>query len=655
MKRTSAFGLVVVTALGGCPADPVLPLDHDRDAAGLEAFELSLRPAVRARLLAGTRADHGADPVALAANDDGVFVLLQGLDRLQVIGGPKAATAPFPSALVSEGGDVVVVGSLVRGPLQRFRVVHAVPLIAGVGEGAPSVHLQELPRTGPAFDGVSALAAGRGLLDVGTVDGDVVTLRGAQEMGRCAAGGLGLTSLQRLPHHVVALSSLAHALVVFPLDDDGVPVCALASREDFNGLLFTMIASEDEGGVDVVVSGIEDAPLDRAGGSFGHIDSFLFGVRFEAFGPTRVWETNLSEPGVVNGKAMVREGDDDADALVVWGTGSGRFAVVDVDSGAVSSTGPAMFGVQSAIVVDGQRVVASTLEDTVQIGDARIDLGGPASALELQGERMVFTTAMGPQQRSTGELSRFTCESCHVGGGVDGRVHDTARRDDEGRPVTATTKPLWGLFENPPLFTRAMDRSVAVMVHAEFKVANANSPQDPWFSVDDDDVPVDPLALRRSMIAFFASFDPPPNARAYGRGSLDDDEALGLLHFTRRCSSCHEARVFADVEEAADADTGAPRLDVVAGLLRGALVFGRSGHEDTGVRPKVHPAGARPSSLRAIGRKTPLLTSGRARDLAQLLEQARVDVDGRFLHEGQTGQPLSSSERRSLLRFLRLL
>ena len=661
MLRTSASAVVVAVFVAAfvvgssvccTAAEPVVGAhdvvardDHDDDALTLEAFERGLRPAVRERVLAGERADHGADPVALARRGDDVFVLLRGRDRLQVIGGPSAATAPSPSAVVVDGDDVVV-GSGVVGGLQRFRLVSAVPWIAGQGEGASSLHLQPVAAASPSFDGVSALSAGKGLIDVGTVDGDVVTVRGSTELSRCRVG-LGVSSLVRLPRHLVALSSLQHAVVVYPLDDDGAPVCALSWRADFDAPLFSLIAFEDadtNGGVDVVVSGIEDHPLDRTGGSFGHIDSFLFRLRFDDDGLSRLWETNLSEHGVVNGKALLRRGDD----VVVYGAGSGRSAVIDLETGAVTSTAPSLFGVGAAIAVGGDQIVGSALEDAVDVAGVVTRFDGPASAQELLGERLVFTTAMAPRQRSEGALSRFTCESCHLQGGTDGRVHQTGRTSADG-PVTATTKPLWGLFQNPPLFTRALDRSVAVMAHAEVKVANANSPQDPWFSarVDDDDDAVSPLEMRRALIAFFASSDPPPNPRAAGRSRLDDDEALGLLHFNRRCVSCHDARVFADTPE-----EGA--VDVVTALLRGALVFGRSGHEDTGVRPRVHPQGARPSSLRGTAFKTPLLTSGKAQDLSELLEQVRV-VDGRVTHEGTAGQRLSSSERALLLRFLRLL
>ncbi|MFQ5745289.1 MAG: hypothetical protein ACE5HV_17175, partial [Acidobacteriota bacterium] len=70
------------------------------------------------------------------------------------------------------------------------------------------------------------------------------------------------------------------------------------------------------------------------------------------------------------------------------------------------------------------------------------------------GEALFFTTLMSPHNRTEGELSRFTCETCHFEGAIDGRTHFTGRDN-----VYATTKPLRGLANNVPLFSRAGDAS----------------------------------------------------------------------------------------------------------------------------------------------------------------------------------------------------
>ena len=68
-------------------------------------------------------------------------------------------------------------------------------------------------------------------------------------------------------------------------------------------------------------------------------------------------------------------------------------------------------------------------------------------------------------------------------GYVDGRIHHTGRGD-----VRATTKPLVGLFNNRPHFSRALDPDSGVAEN-EFRVAGAPSPADPHFDIDVHDVP----------------------------------------------------------------------------------------------------------------------------------------------------------------------
>ncbi len=659
-----AVATAVCSGCGGCERRTRAEdhaADHDDVAFELEALEQSLRPAVAERVLRGARRALGGDPVKVAVlPDDTVAVLLRGAETLLVLDGARVvATLPVggPGSALAVDGDTLLFASSTSGVVQRVRSLATLPISTPVST----------PVSVPV-DGVSALAARGDFVDVGGVDGDVVTLRGAAVLGRCPVG-LGLAALVRLPRHLVALSALGHRVVVFPLDDDGVPRCLAARVERFDGLLFSLVAGEDEAGVvDVFVSGIEDQPLDRAGGSFGNIDSFAFGLRFAGNDdPARVWETNLSAVGVVTGAALVAL--DDTRVLVV-GKGSGGRVVLDRRDGRVIEVGNGAAGVVDVARDSRGRVVAANvLDDVVTIDGVPLpfptDGAGDGRAQERLGERLVFTTLLAPQQQSDGPRSRFTCEACHLEGGSDGRVHATGRLDEDGHAVTATTKPLFGLFQNPPLFTRGLDRSVSVMVHAEVKVANRNSAQHPWFASGDHSAE----ELRRAMVAFFAGFDAPPNARARAaleRGTrararlstgLDDDEARGWQAFQQRCLSCHAPRVFAD-DAASQLNVGAD--DVVTALLRGALVFGRDGHEDTGVRPRVHPEGARSSSLRGVSHKVPLLTNGRALDLAELLSQVRLvpstsSSAARITHQGDEGAPLSPAEQRDLLAFLRLL
>ncbi len=101
------------------------------------------------------------------------------------------------------------------------------------------------------------------------------------------------------------------------------------------------------------------------------------------------------------------------------------------------------------------------------------------------GEALFFTTLMGPWNKSDGPLSRFTCETCHFEGYVDGRTHHTGRGD-----VHAVTKPLLGLFNNRPHFSRALDPDLVSVAFNEFRVAGAKSGRDPWYRAFDGRDPV---------------------------------------------------------------------------------------------------------------------------------------------------------------------
>ena len=69
------------------------------------------------------------------------------------------------------------------------------------------------------------------------------------------------------------------------------------------------------------------------------------------------------------------------------------------------------------------------------------------------------------------------------GNSVEG-VRDASLTWLRGRDkVFATTRPLYGLFNNWPHFSRALDKTMAQMVHAEFRVANRHNGRDPWFTL----------------------------------------------------------------------------------------------------------------------------------------------------------------------------
>ena len=107
-----------------------------------------------------------------------------------------------------------------------------------------------------------------------------------------------------------------------------------------------------------------------------------------------------------------------------------------------------------------------------------------ATTEERLGEALFFTTLMAPGNSSEGSHSRFSCETCHFEGYVDGRVHYTGRDD-----VRVATKPLRGLFNNRPHFSRALDADLATVSHHEFRVAGKGSGSDPWFVLRNEDYP----------------------------------------------------------------------------------------------------------------------------------------------------------------------
>ena len=394
---------------------------------------------------------------------------------------------------------------------------------------------------------------------------------------------------------------------------------------------------------------------------------------------------NASELGVVIPKALAFV--DDRTVLAV-GAGSGTGLQLDLDTLKTEEV-KALPGISAVAVVGNHVLGASPLLDAWVVLDAPpravavpVASAAPRSAASKLGEALVFTTAMAPRQKSDGALSRFTCEACHFEGGGDGRVHDTGREEmgagasSGAHDIFATTKPLQGLFNNKPLFTRALDENLTQMVHAEFRVANANSTLDPWFALTPGDAPwlsllgvtgtQSPAELRRALVVFLHDFTPRSNARALTRSPrvFADDERRGAAVFRARCASCHAARLVGD-----DAKSEQPfdRWEQLVLADNGPLVWSSLARVKTGIVPYVHEEGARPSSLRRIARKTPYFTNGSSATLADVVARARFRGDGgpgsMFLHASNPSSEapsaadtaLSAGEQRDLVAFLRLL
>lgn len=655
----------------GAPTAAPLP-----DAlAPLRAFETGRR--ARATFLDAPPSNHafGSDPYDLAlvpGTPPRVAGILRGADALVLLDldlheSARVATPEAPSAVAVYAGPP-------RGDLRAGDVLVAsehAPLVARYrrrGDGLE--RLADLP-----LDGVRAardVATGpEGVIYVVEEHDDrVVTLRpragGVERRERRVAAGP--FRVVRTRAALLVASPIDHAIVAMPIDADGFPGEPTA-RLAIDGPVWGFDAIDVDGGTLVVAGGVEDRPLDRRGGFFGWIDSFVY-VWFRARGEaafSRVAAIDASDRGVVVPKAVAFDGRD---AAVVAAYGSSRSLRLTWPDGPAAApkvdVADGVPGVNALVAAPGVVLGASPLFDgwiRVDPSGTRVVPAGPPDARgdrERLGEALFFTELMAPSGSSEGARSRFTCETCHFEGYVDGRTHATGRGD-----VRATTKPLLGLFDNAPHFTRALDPDLSAVAENEFRVAGAGSGADPHFSVDVARTPwlaslglarrtFDATEVRLSLMAFLMAFShrTNPSVAAHAASAFTDEERAGAAIFRDRCERCHAARAAAD-----DASSRVPfdRWEKLVLSSGGPIVWARDGYEKTGVTPYVHDRGARPTSLRRLYKKRPYFTNGSARDLDEVLARARWSSGG-FTHDGTAdGEALDTASRRALRAFLDLL
>ncbi len=607
------------------------------------------------------------------------------------------APASASSIAITKGGDVFVAGELSR-TVQRYRFA---------GD-------ELLPRGAldlPDVRAIRGLAAGpEGVLYVVEEhDGRLLTLTlgmdadGASKGGDPArapisfrrvdaAAGHGALRVARVGPYVVVDALLDHALLVRRVDAAGVPVTLGEARIVHDGPLWGFDAKEipPAGGATegllIAAGGVEDHPLDRTEGSFGFIDSFLYLYRVDGGVATRLAAINTSALGLVTPKAIhLSRGALGSVAVDVFAYGADRWArfewAHDPGDGGTSSAiaEPRITTYEcppgSASVEpfgDGSFAVANPLLDAwVHVSAAGggrafiVHSDDPASkgrsADSRMGEALFFTSLMAPWDKSDGRLSRFTCETCHFEGYVDGRTHYTGRAD-----VHATTKPLLGLFNNKPHFSRALDPNLTAVADNEFRVAGAKSDRDPWFTMRPEDFPWTaelgagdgawtPDHLRRALVTFLMDFSHRPNPSAAGRAAWSEGERAGAEVFRDRCESCHSSRLVAD-----DPSSHVPfeRWESLVLAREGAIVWAHAEYEKTGVLPYVNEKGARVVSLRRLFKKYPYFTNGSAKSLSALLDRVRYG-DAAFFHDGAPEQrslsALTAREKEALLQFLDLL
>jgi hypothetical protein len=692
-----ALGVAACAALAGSchAAHESAATEEETALVSLRAFEDTRLAGLDFATQAPSNRVLGPDPYAIAALPAGGFVgVLRGSERVVLLDGALAERSrieapPLTSALAVGPGGAIFVGGEAGGSVLRARVA------GGRLEADGALDLA----AGDAARSIRALA----VHESGTVYAadelrDALVVAGARgEAPYAVSVPRGPIRLAVTPRALVVASLAGHALTMFRLDADGHPLRDPAVV-DIDGPFWSVAARDVDDATLVAAGGVEDHPLDRTGGSFAYIDSYLYLYRFDASGVTRLTALDVGEHRVVTPKALAFARD--GKTLHVAGYGAPRGLAVKLPGALPSDYArePELTelsippGVSSMVVVDDDTtVMADPLLDAWVLtrgGTTRyVPVGGDLRALPRTdasrlGEALFFTSLMAPWQKSDGELSRFTCETCHFEGGSDGRTHHTGRGD-----VVATTKPLLGIFNNAPFFTRALDKNLTGMVHAEFEVASRKSGHSPWFSLDEalseigGDAPdadghgfVDHLVvdragldgsaggLRRALMAFLMDHTHRPNRAAMGRTAFDLVESEGARVFEERCSSCHAPRLVTNdprsVVPFEDWETYV--LGTARELCAGSIVWARDGYEKTGVEPYVHPDGARPTSLRRLAKKRPYFTNGSAASIEEVLDRARFSR-GRFWHDA-TGAPpgddleaLGPDERIALAAFLELL
>ncbi len=377
---------------------------------------------------------------------------------------------------------------------------------------------------------------------------------------------------------------------------------------------------------------------------------------------------------------MVRANVEHDGGLRVVVTGYGTSSLVtltwpsDVHGDPAVATQKLLPGTTSmAILSDGSLVFADPLLDGwvshsaagARLVPVRQAMPSPPAdnrdPLDRVGEALLFTTLMAPWNSSDGPRSRFTCETCHFEMYADGRTHHTGRGD-----VHATTKPLRGLFNNRPHFSRALDADLTSVAHNEFRVAGARSDHDPWFTVTTADFPwlrelgvtqpsLSPLTLRKALMMALMRLTHVPNPAITAGGHFTDAQRAGAALFRDHCETCHQARLASDAVATRTPFAGWESLVMSES---DPLVWGQAEYQQTGVVPYVHESGARVPSLRRLYKKFPYFTNGSARSVADLLARARFTGDS-FWHDAAPGRPgeqrLSDGEIDSLRAFLDLL
>lgn len=659
-----------------------VPADEESVAGGLDSlrtWESARRAATDfARVPPGSRAA-GADPFALAAipGTDRFAGTLRGADALVVLDAELREVArlpapPSPTAIAAASGAVFVSGELT-------------PRVARYAVRADGSLAAPTEMEVPGLVAVRALAAGDGMLYLGDfVTGRIVAARvvvGGDPPARIERiaeipAPEGVFSLRCEAEHLLALGLFDHAASVIPLDGEGLPVPEAAVRVERDGPIWSGALHADEAGLLLAVGAVEDRPLDRSGGFFGNIDSFVIVYRVHgARAAPRTIETlaewNVSAAGAITPKWIAFD-PERSRTLHVSGYGGTVLLEADWSEGwdappVLRTTEVPAGMVGGTRARDGGWCFADPLLDAwVAVrGDSTRAIpvrdDAPPDPRSRLGEALFYTRLMAPSATSDGAKSRFTCETCHFEGSVDGRVHYTGRG-----AVHAATKPLLGLFNNKPHFSRALDRDLTQMVHNEFRVAGAETGSSPWFALDLTREPwleprsglgdtVAPEELRGALMRHLMDTSHAPNPRAFARTAWSERERTGAELFRARCEGCHAARLVADEPSSRVRFEDWERLVLSP---EGPIVWGSERRALTGIVPPVHEDGPRVPSLRRLYLKRPYFTDGSAGSLGDVVAGARFGPT-LFLHraddESLAPGRFTREEAEAILAFLALL
>jgi hypothetical protein len=469
----------------------------------------------------------------------------------------------------------------------------------------------------------------------------------------CFSLGAGPLSIRSVGNSLIINLLMEHVLLVLPLRG-GRPDFKNAAKITNTGPFWSVDATVTGDRLIIAAGGVEDRPLNRLGGEFGYVDSFLylFNLHRDAAGiyqwkdpyrndPERFQAVNLSEHHIVTAKA-IRFQSESSDAIKLWVTGFGgeRFAEFRIQGfrPQLYATGFIDPDVTDFVIRSdtGSQTLTtvSPLLDRITVYDleARRQLktvipthpDPPVRPTKIRiGELLFFTTLLTPSNRTQGELSRFTCETCHFEGTADGRTHFTGRED-----IHATSKTLRGLANNVPLFSRAGSESLSAMVMAEFDVANQDRKDRfiirpsryPWLA-DFENLPavLKPLYLRQCFLEFFTVFTHRPNPWRIKHKRLDARSKRGLGIFRQRCEDCHHP---VKTTRSASA-VSFKNWETWLTEDNRDLVWGAPFLCKTGIRPYPDSTGTRVPSLRRIWDKYPYFTNGSAKNLHNLLTRFR--------------------------------